>query len=54
MARRGYNLTADGKFGAQTEHVVKVFQSRVGFRESGRIGPGIWRLAWEAPAGVGT
>lgn len=54
MRDRGYDIGVDGKFGDQTAHVVKVFQKRVGFKVTGRIGPGIWKLAWEAKLGVGS
>src|SRR5215210_3226333 len=52
LRERGYNITVDGKFGKQTQRVVKVFQKRVGFNPTGRCGPGVWKPAWLAPLGV--
>jgi peptidoglycan hydrolase-like protein with peptidoglycan-binding domain len=52
MRDRGYNITVDGRFGKQSEKVAKVFQKRVGFKETGRVGAGLWKLAYVAPLGV--
>lgn len=54
MRARGYDIAVDGLYGDGTAHVCEVFQSRVGFKVTARIGPGIWKLAWEAKLGVGT
>lgn len=53
MKKRGYTIDVDGLFGPGTEHVVRVFQDRLGVTKTGRIGPNVWAKAWTARKGVG-
>lgn len=53
MSDRGYSIGVDGRFGAQSAKVARVFQERVGFDVTGRVGPGLWKLAYTAKSGVG-
>lgn len=49
MRRRGYSLEADGRYGSETERIVRYFQRLVGLKEDGKIGPTTWAAAWEEP-----
>lgn len=53
MHRRGWDISADGHFGPQSAKVARAFQQRVGFDSTGRVGPGLWKLAFVAESGVG-
>lgn len=53
MRSRGWDITPDGRFGPQSAKVARGFQARVGFDITGRVGPGLWKLAWTAESGVG-
>jgi peptidoglycan hydrolase-like protein with peptidoglycan-binding domain len=48
MAALGYELTADGVFGAKTLAVVKAFQKRADLTADGVIGPKTWAAAWSS------
>lgn len=48
MADRGWSITADGRYGDQTEAVARAFQEDKGLRVDGRIGILTWRAAWLA------
>lgn len=49
MKDRGWNIDVDGKFGPQTEKVVRQFQKNKGLEVDGKIGPATWKAAWELP-----
>ncbi len=49
MKKRGWNIDVDGKYGPQTERIVKQFQRNKGLTPDGKIGPGTWGAAWEMP-----
>ncbi|MEV3981116.1 peptidoglycan-binding protein [Nonomuraea sp. NPDC049758] len=53
MAKRGYDLTVDGAYGARSRDVCREFQREQGVEDDGIVGPLTWRLAWEAPAADG-
>lgn len=42
LLRHGYDIVADGIFGAITETAVKAFQRRVGLDDDGVVGPKTW------------
>lgn len=42
LVARGYKVSVDGKFGAQTETAVKAFQAKVGIKQDGIVGPATW------------
>lgn len=46
MKARGWSIDVDGKFGPQTEKVVRQFQKNKGLGVDGKIGPGTWAAAW--------
>ncbi|GAA3206669.1 peptidoglycan-binding protein [Nonomuraea helvata] len=50
MKRRGWVLTVDGAYGAESRDVCRRFQRQQGVTDDGIVGPVTWRLAWEAPA----
>jgi len=49
MRDRGYSITADGRYGDETERIVRYFQRLVGLPVDGKIGPGTWSAAWTEP-----
>ena len=49
MAKRGWDITADGYYGDETRDVAKAFKIEKGLGTSGRIGSNAWRFAWTAP-----
>ena len=51
MLDRGWSGigVADGRYGPKTERVVRQFQKSKGLGVDGKIGPGTWDAAWEAP-----
>ncbi|MCZ4324753.1 peptidoglycan recognition protein family protein [Brachybacterium paraconglomeratum] len=46
MAERGYSITVDGRFGEETERIVRYFQALVGLPVDGKIGPSTYAAAW--------
>lgn len=42
LAAHGYQVAADGNFGAQTEQAVKAFQQKNGLTADGVVGPLTW------------
>lgn len=53
LIERGWNELRkdgpDGRFGKTTEKVVRQFQSVMGLKVDGKIGPATWAAAWEVP-----
>lgn len=49
MRRRGYSITVDGRFGAQTERILRHFQKLVGEKVDGKLGPASYAKAWTEP-----
>lgn len=52
MQARGWNIGkdgADGRYGNDTERVVKQFQKNKGLKVDGKIGPATWAAAFELP-----
>lgn len=49
MRRRGYSLAVDGRYGPETERIVRYFQRLVGLEVDGKIGPATFAAAWEEP-----
>lgn len=49
MRERGYSLAVDGRFGRETERIVRYFQELVGLTVDGKIGPATFSAAWEEP-----
>lgn len=52
MQERGWNIGkdgADGRYGRDTERVVRQFQKNKGLKVDGKIGPATWRAAWALP-----
>ncbi|REE97302.1 peptidoglycan-binding protein [Thermomonospora umbrina] len=49
MKKRGWRLTADGRYGPRSEEVCRSFQREKGLKVDGVVGPQTWRQAWEAP-----
>lgn len=47
LNRLGFNLVADGDFGARTETAVVAFQLRRGLGGSGRVDSSTWRELWK-------
>lgn len=48
IRKRGYPVTVDGLYGAETAQVCKRFQQYAGLPVDGRIGPLTWARAWGA------
>lgn len=49
MRERGYTLEVDGRYGSETERIVRYFQGLVGLKVDGKIGPATWAAAWAEP-----
>lgn len=49
LKARGWRLTVDGRFGPQTERVVRLFQREKDMHVDGRLGPNTWRMLWASP-----
>jgi hypothetical protein len=49
MRDRGWAITPDGYYGAQTRAVALAFQKEKGLHVDGLIGPATWAAAWTAP-----
>ncbi|WP_246005560.1 peptidoglycan-binding domain-containing protein [[Actinomadura] parvosata] len=50
MRRRGFDLAADGAYGARSREACLSFQRQQGITGDGIVGPLTWRLTWEAPS----
>lgn len=48
LKSRGWNITADGQFGPQTERVVRAFQKQKGLQVDGKVGPKTWNAIWNS------
>jgi hypothetical protein len=46
MARRGWSITADGRFGSQSSTVAKAFQREKGLDDDGLVGARTWAASW--------
>lgn len=49
MVERGYSLTIDGRYGSETERIVRYFQKLIGATVDGKIGPVTYAAAWTEP-----
>lgn len=49
MRDRGWNISADGLYGPQTNSVCLSFQRQKGLVADGKIGPVTWAAAWTLP-----
>lgn len=49
MKARGWKIGVDGRFGEETEKIVKQFQKLIGEKVDGKIGPSTFAAAWETP-----
>ncbi|HJF51260.1 MAG TPA: peptidoglycan-binding protein [Brachybacterium paraconglomeratum] len=49
MNERGYSLTVDGRYGADTEKAAKNLQRLAGLPQDGAIGPDTWHAAFLLP-----
>ena len=49
MKERGWKIDVDGRFGEQTEKIVRQFQKLIGEKVDGKIGPNTWVKAWTYP-----
>lgn len=46
LKERKWNIAVDGRFGEETERIVKQIQKNNGITADGKIGPDTWKLAW--------
>jgi peptidoglycan hydrolase-like protein with peptidoglycan-binding domain len=49
MARRGWVITVDGRYGPKSAAVARSFERQQHINGAGVVGVVAWRLAWEAP-----
>lgn len=49
MRDRGYSIDADGRYGDETERIVRYFQKLTGQTVDGKIGPATYAAAWTEP-----
>lgn len=49
MASRGWPITPNGSYDADSEHICRQFQREKGIDVTGDVGPATWRAAWTAP-----
>lgn len=49
MRARGWQIKADGLYGAETRAVTLAFQKQKGLKADGLIGPDTWHAAWTLP-----
>lgn len=49
MISRGWDMTADGLYGDETEEIARDFQHEKRLLTDGLIGPATWAAAWTAP-----
>lgn len=48
MAGRGWTITADGRFGGQSDQVCRAFQHEKGLTADGKVGAATWAASWTA------
>lgn len=51
MKARGYKIKVTRVYDAATKRTAKRFQKNLGWAQTGRIGSGLWKLAWTAKKG---
>lgn len=49
MAGRGWTISADGRFGPESERVARSFQAEKGLDIDGKVGTSTWAATWTAP-----
>jgi hypothetical protein len=49
MKRRGWKISADGRYGPQSAGVAKAFQREKGLDDDSRVGPKTWAASWTTP-----
>lgn len=49
MAARGWAITADGRYGPQSDQVCRAFQAEKGLAADGKTGADTWAATWAAP-----
>lgn len=49
LRERGWKITVDGRFGPQTERVIRAFQKQKRLKVDGLLGPKTWHALWAAP-----
>ncbi|WP_242910961.1 glycoside hydrolase domain-containing protein [Actinomadura terrae] len=49
MHARGWRISVDGAYGADSERVCRAFQQEKHLGVDGVVGPATWRAAWDAP-----
>jgi peptidoglycan hydrolase-like protein with peptidoglycan-binding domain len=49
MAHRGWTITQDGRFGAESAAVTRSFQAEKELQVDGKVGPVTWGASWSAP-----
>lgn len=49
MAARGWTITADGRYGTQSDGVCRAFQAEKHLAADGKVGPVTWAESWTAP-----
>lgn len=54
LVAKGYKVSVDGKFGAQTQKAVKAFQAKVGIKQDGIVGPATWSRLKSSTGGTTT
>ncbi|MGZ4763332.1 MAG: peptidoglycan-binding domain-containing protein, partial [Ilumatobacteraceae bacterium] len=54
LVAKGYKVSVDGKFGAQTQKAVKAFQAKVGIKQDGIVGPATWSRLKSSSSGTTT
>lgn len=49
LKQRGWRIDVDGRFGPQTDRVVRAFQAEKGLVVDGKVGRLTWAAIWNAP-----
>lgn len=49
LRERGWRVTVDGRFGPDTERIIRAFQADKGLTVDGKLGPQTWRALWASP-----
>lgn len=49
MHARGWSITADGRYGPQSDSVARAFQAQEHLSVDGKVGPVTWAKSWTAP-----